>query len=183
MGLQDQVRKFMQAQGKKLCMDLKQFATAPALFRVTGLDIQDPETGKLVTEKWVEFSTPNSPQALKDIIPAELDIDIDIVEAARRDLSVVRKQSMEFVSQVVMPLMPMINQQGMVFDAVEFVKDMAKNFETMSNPEKYFKEIPQQPMPVPGMPGIPGAPSEAITPGGIEDNANAVPSEGVPLGI
>jgi hypothetical protein len=125
-------------------------------------------TGQLVTDKWVEFGTPNSPQTLREIIPAELDIDIDVTEVMRNDLAVVRKQKMEFVSQVVMPLMPLINQQGKQFNAVEFVKDAAKDFETLSNPEKYFLDIQ---MPI--MPGMP------IAPGGVPPVPGALP-QGIP---
>jgi hypothetical protein len=186
MGLQDCIKDFMKAQAKKLLQDIKQFATAPIILKVTGMNIQDPKTGELVTDKWVEFATPNSPKMLKEVIPADLDIEVDITEWARRDIAVVRKQLNEFVSQVVMPMKDLLMAQGKVFNAVEFIKDAAKNYETLQNPEKYFIDMPQPAsLPPDGAPGGGGVPPSPGAPGipspeKIATAANAV-RNGVPI--
>jgi hypothetical protein len=174
LGLEEQIHKFLINQARKLHQDLKQFATMPVLLEVSGLNIKDPQTQMMITQKAIQFQ----PGELRNRIPAELDIDIDVSESMRRDLPVIRKQMMEYVTQVIMPLMPAIVQQGKTFDAVKFVTDMGKNFETLSNPEQYFVDLPSQPMmpPVgPGMPpGGPNLPPGIPEEGAIQEGAQSV---------
>ena len=156
-GMTAEIRDFMIAEGKKLAQDIKQFATAPVLIKVTGLDLMD-ESGQPVTEKWINFGQGGEPM-LKDAVQGEYDYDIDTTEALRRDLPVVRKQLAELAATA-MQMEPLFNRVGKTFDAVAFFKDMAKNFETISNAEKYLKDLPAPPV-MPGMmPGM--APPEAM---------------------
>jgi hypothetical protein len=67
----------------------------PAMFKVSGLNIKDPQTGQYTREQIIEFGTENSPQLLKDIIPQDLDMDVDVGEGMSQDKSVVRKQMMQ----------------------------------------------------------------------------------------
>ena len=176
MGLQDSIKSFLLAQGKKLLQDLKQFATAPAIIKITGLNLRNPETGALVTDEWVEFATERSPQTLREIIPADIDIDIDITQTMRRDMAVVRKQLMEFVQTVVLPLVPLLASEGKKFNAYEFIKKAGENFETLGNVEQFFIDIEpfiQEGLPVEGEAPLAPASSAGLSPEGIEQGITA----------
>ena len=164
MGLEEQIHLFLISQARKLHQDLRQFATMPVMLQISGLNIQDPNTQQLMPEQSVKFG--NGEKLLREVIPADLDIDIDVSESMRRDLPVMRKQLMEYVTQVIMPMMPLISQQGKVFDAVKFVTNMGKNFESLSNPEQYFMDLPKQPIMPMGMP-LPGQGAPPVIPPGV----------------
>lgn len=152
-GIKKHVRSFLKKQGKRFLQDLKQFATAPSLFKVTGLNLIDPESQQPVTEKWVEFNTDRAPELLKDVIPQDLDIDLDITDTSSRNMPVIRKQLQEFVQGTVIPLIPKLQTEGKSFNAYRFIKKMGESFETIDNFDQFFDDIQ---MPAPIQPGLPG---------------------------
>ena len=168
-GMQDQIREFVIKQGNKLAQLLKQFATGPLLFKVTGLNLRDPE-GNLVTDFWTQFGKEGAP-TLKDNIQGEYDYDIDTTEVARKDLPVVRKQMIEALS-IINEAAPLLQAEGVKFNAAEFVKKILANFETIGNVDQFFEKA-ETPPALPGPEGLPGA-EEALPP------ELSVPSPGVP---
>jgi len=148
-GMQSQIKDFLKDQGKKLLQDLKQFGTAPAIFKITNLNLMNPETNTPVTEEWIEFATDRNPELLKDIIPAELDIEIDVSNTQDRSLPVMRKQLMDFIQGVVIPLQPLLAIEGKKFNAFRFIKKMGENFETIDNCDEFFDDIQMGQGPVP----------------------------------
>lgn len=161
--MQDKISEFLKSQGKKLLQDLKQFATAPVMFEITGLDLRDPQTGEMVTDSWVEFATDRHPEYLSEVLPKELDLDIDVSNSLSRNLPVQRKQALEF-AQIAMQFAPLLAQQGKSFNAYRYLKKVAESFESFDNVEQFFDDL-QQPMgmgvePVPGSMPAPEAPTE-----------------------
>jgi len=181
--MQDQVNEFIKNQGRRLLQDLKQFATAPLMLKITGLNELDPVSGKRMSEEWAEFGTENNPKDFKEYIQGDYDVDIDVTNIARRDIGLIRRQMIEVIDSLKSTgLLDMMLQRGVDFDAEEYVKDLLENFETLKNTDKYFRKLP--PMPPEGMipPGVmpPGA---GIPPGAIPPEGGlprAVPGETVP---
>lgn len=169
-GMQQNIRDFLKAQGRKLLQDIKQFDTSEKIIKVTGLDLTDPETGLPVTEKWVEFATDRSPQTLREIIPQELDIDVDITNTANRDLPVIRKQLSEIIGLVTNPaIVQLLAAQGKMVRVDKLIEDAIGALETSGNPSNYIEDIPQQvpTQPIPqGAPPIPQE-SQVLPQGGI----------------
>ncbi len=144
--MQDQVNLFLKKQGIKLLQDIKQFATSPVLFKVTGLNMTNPETGKNVTEEWVEFATENNPPALKEAIQGDFDIKIDATNLARRDTGLIRQQMEQMLGLMGNPVfVQLLQSEGTQFNFTEFLKDLFGNFETISNPNKYFNQTDEEP--------------------------------------
>ncbi|MBU2177456.1 MAG: hypothetical protein KJ556_20380, partial [Gammaproteobacteria bacterium] len=191
LGLQERIREWMREQGRKLLQDMKQFATDEMVFQITGMNVIDPKTGKKVTEEWIELGTERSPQVLKDIVPKELDIDIDVTEFARRDVAVVRKQLNDALALVMNPVIQQaMAAEGKKVAVSELVKDTLDTFEALGNADKYIEDLPAPPM-MPGMMPPPGQAPEGIpmpqpgmgeiTPESIAQGAGAinVPQGGV----
>lgn len=84
-GMQDKVREFVIDEARKLSQMIKQYATAPSLVPITGVDLKDPQTGKLVTDEWLEFGTPEQPITLRQAVAGDYDVDVDIKTAQRPD--------------------------------------------------------------------------------------------------
>lgn len=173
-GMTSQIKDFLVSQGKKLLQDLKQFGTAPALIKVTGLNLVDPETNMPVTEKMVEFATNRNPELLKDIIPTDLDIGIDISNTQDRNLPVLRRQLNEFVQGTVLPLAPLLAQEGKKFNAFKFIKKAAENFETIDNADEFFDNVS---IPEEGAEG--GLPPEGEVPEEVTPEQSEVNLEGL----
>ena len=186
-GMQKMIKSFITKQGKKLSQDLKQFATAPAIFKITGLNVQDPMTGQLITDKWVEFGTEGNPTSLKDAIQGDYDIDVSMVSTSERELPVIRKQLVDAIGLLSNPVMQQsLAMEGKKVRTSELVKDLLKTFDTLANTDKYLEDLPPPPMMPPQMPpmgpgGIPApqpgleVPSPEAIQGGVE-NVN-VPQE------
>lgn len=178
MGMTGKIKEFLISQGKKLLHDMKQFADAPLMFKVTGLDLEDPETGELITEKWVEFASETSEQTLKEIIPQDLDIDLDITNRTSRDLAVTRKQMGEYMAMA-QGLKEDLMAEGKRFSAYKFLKKIGETFETIDNADEFFDEVGPSPetTPIPGAmpPEAPGVPRGPMTPEGIEEALEIIP--------
>ncbi len=140
--MQSQIKDFLVRQGRKLLQDLKQFATAPAIFKVTGLDLINPDTGVPVTEEWIEFATDRNPEQLKEIIPAEMDIGITVAETPSINKRTPMEEAREFVEGVVIPLQPLLVQEGKKFNAFNYIKKVAEGFQTISDADEFFDDIP-----------------------------------------
>lgn len=141
----DQVNLFLKSQGKKLLQDLKQFATSPMLFKVTGLSMTDPNTGQDITEQWVEFATEENPATLKDAIQADLDVSVDAVNLARRTEGLVQLEMERILALISQPLVfEKLQAEGTDFSMTEFIKDMIETLQTMKNADKYFTKKDQQ---------------------------------------
>lgn len=163
-GMKDKIKEFIIDQARKLTQQIQQFDTVPKILKVTGINLQDPETQQYISDEWVKFG--NGEKDLKDVVQGEYDFDIDFTQVMSKDLPVIRKQMAE-LAQIASNLEPLFQRQGKTFDAVEFFKDMTRNFETISNPEKYIKDVhPQgQVLPGPGLVGMPQAPgSQGLSP-------------------
>lgn len=176
MGLQDKVKDFLLAQGKKLLQDMRQFATKPAIFKVSGLNLKDAQ-GQMITEDWVEVGTERSPRTLREIIPKDLTVELDVTEFARRDLAVIRKQTQEIMAIIMNPVIQQaLAAEGKRFKVGTFIEDALKNYETISNVDKYFDELPPPPvmgpLPPAGMQGPAGPPAGGLTPEAIIQGAN-----------
>ena len=147
--MQDQVLDFIKRQGKKLLQDIKQFGEVEALIQITGMNLRDPQTGQLVTEKWVEFPAQQGLETvqLKEAIQGEYDVDTDVTNIARRDIGLIRHQMEQMMALLTNPnIVQMLAMEGKKINVGELIKDTMKNFETIGNPEKYIEDIPQQPM-------------------------------------
>jgi hypothetical protein len=174
MGFTDNIRDFIINQGRKLHSDLKQFAAQPVLLKVSGLNLQVPGQ-QVMNEEMIQFPGVDGSN-LRDVIPQELDIDIDVTEFKRRDISVVRKQLTEALGVVSNPQLQMqMAQEGKRLKVTELVKDLLGSFDTISNAEKYIEDIPKPVIPgmpgAPGMPGMPGVPQGAPDVDNIEQGA------------
>jgi hypothetical protein len=64
---------------------IKQYATAPSLVPIVGMDIVDPQTGQLITDTWLEFGTANNPVTLKQTVAGDTDVEVDIKTAQKPD--------------------------------------------------------------------------------------------------
>jgi hypothetical protein len=142
VGMKGKIEDFIVDQGKKIVSDIQQFATQPMVLKITGLSIKDPMTGQMMQDMWVNFG--DGTTDLKDAIQGEYDFSVDFSESLPKDLPVIRKQMVE-LAQMAMQLEPMFNKQGKSFNAIEFFKDSVKNFETLSNPEKYIEDLAPSP--------------------------------------
>jgi len=196
LGLQEEVNEFLKVQGKKLLQDLRQFATTAVKFQVAGINIKDPMTGELITDRYMEFGTMQSPRSLRDVITSEVDIDIDVTESVRRDLPIVRKQLGEIIALAGNPsIQQALAMEGKKIKIAELFQDLLNNFDTISNAEKYFEDIQppipgmmggMQPPEMQGMPMAEGLPpmsqgpvpmQGAITPEGLEQGINVMPPQ------
>jgi len=82
-GMQDKIREYVMEQAQKVLQMRKQFSTAREIVPITGMDIINPITGKLITDEWLEFGTPGSPVTLKEAIAGDYDCDVDIKSALK----------------------------------------------------------------------------------------------------
>ena len=133
-----------------------------------------------VTEEWVEFATDRSPETLRDIIPSDLDISLNVSNTLSRDLPMMRKQLQEFVQGVVAPLIPILAQEGKKFSAYKFVKKMAENFEGIDSADEFFESMPMPQAPQQGGPeqGMPQGGQEIPISGGqmpLQETPGEVP--------
>lgn len=144
-GMQSAIRGFVIAQGKKLLQDLKQFATAPTLFKITGLDLRDPNTGQLITETWREFGTSENPQALKDAIQGEFDIEIDVHEEKPKNPEGVRAELTAIFNFLRDPMvLQALAQDNKRIRFAELIEDVLENSEVVNNPMQYIEDIPPE---------------------------------------
>ena len=147
MAMQDQVNAFIRKQGIKLFQHLKQFATAPVMMKISGLDIEDPETGKKLQDEWVEFGTVNNPEFLKEYIQADLDIQVDATNLARRDIGLIRRQIIELLNILDRPgALQRMEQEGERFKLNVIIRDLIDNLETLGNADKYFDKVKPEDM-------------------------------------
>ncbi len=182
MGFAMNVRDFIYEQGMKLKQDLKQFGTMTGTVKISGVNIKDPSNGQYLQDQIVEFGTINSPKMLKDIIPQDIDMDVDLSEGLNQDKAIIRKQMMEFVSTVIMPLKPLLDAEGTKFNATEFAKKIAGNFEVLGNIDQYFEKSNMPLAPMAGMqipPQVPaigqaGIPTVSPVPAGPAPSPNVV---------
>jgi len=159
-GMVDNIRLFLIAQGKKLLADMKQFATAPMVFEVTGIDRVEQKIDEMgnatevpVTSKWVEFATDRSPETLKEIIPKELDISVDVSNTVRRDKVVVRQQLQNALQLLSSPdVRAAMAEEGKRANITELARDLIATQETIDNPDKYIEDIPEPPQQLPQLP-------------------------------
>jgi hypothetical protein len=176
MGMQESINEFLVAQGRKLLQDLKQFATAPVLLKVTGLNKRDPQTGQMITETWADFSAMGEGD-LKDAIQGEFDIEVDISQTQRKDVVVIRQQLMQVLALIGRPnLQQALQMEGKKLRISDLITDILKTFDALANSEKYVEDLPAGGMNIPFTQGGEGMPNINI-PGGMA--GQGLPAQGV----
>lgn len=151
-GMKKYIEEWLTNIGKRLAQQIKQFDTEPKIIKITGIDIRDPETGEIITDKWVSFGQDGFPQ-IRETVQGEYDLDIDFTEALPKNLPVIRKQLIDIVG-VMSQLEPILNKQGKTFDAAEYAKTILSTFETINNADKFIKDL-NMGLPSPIEEGIP----------------------------
>ena len=114
-GMEDKVREFVRSQARKLAQLRKQFSTGPSLVPIVGTEIINPLTGKLITDEWLEFGTPENPVTLRQVIAGEYDVEVDIKSAQKPNEAVMMK-----LFENMMAIIPVMEQKltevGQKFD-------------------------------------------------------------------
>lgn len=123
-GMQDKVREFVIDQATKLSQMIKQYATAPSLVPIVGMDLTDPQTGKLITQQWLEFGTAENPITLKQTVAGDYDCEVDIKSAQKPDDAAKLKLYNEMSANILQnPLIPQgLSEQHKKIDMAKFVQ-------------------------------------------------------------
>ena len=145
-GMQDNIRDFVRKQLRLTVSNIYYFASPELTIKITGKDIRDPNTGEIITGKYLQIGGEDGLN-LQDEIKGDVDTDYlydcDITNAARPDFAVVRKQLTEALT-LATNLRPLVQEKGKDIDIPQMLEDYLNSFDALPNPERYFIDLDPQ---------------------------------------
>lgn len=120
----EKVRRFLKEDMRKFKQICMQACNWKLITRITGIREQDPLTGQMVTEKWLELNS------VKDALVGEYDIDIDIISGQQPNPELKRRQILESANFLFAPNVEQkLATQGMKIDYVKAAKEFLRTMD------------------------------------------------------